>query len=318
MQAGWDYESPFFGNKPELKMKSTPAQLLNSTLNRELVFVHGKGGVGKTVLSRAIAYAFASQNNKEGHPRKTLWVTLEDPTLPLGKVQSNTPFLWQLNCDFGQAFEEYAGMKIKAPRLASLFLNNKLIRYLASAAPGVHELVLLGKIWHERKNYERVVVDMPSTGYGLALFQSAENFSKLFKSGPLHQDAQAMIDTFRDPKQSGHLIVGLPEETPLRESLELNEFLTQLFPDNPSAFLANRLFPQVSDPVAFDPKSKPVADSIEDYARKRSWLESHNLRIWSDAQVTFGELSYIAPPKVNAPDAIVQALVTQLRAKDYL
>jgi hypothetical protein len=298
-------------NAPE-----TTSSILTSVLNRNLIFVHGKGGVGKTVLSQSIARCLA----QKGH--RTLWVALEDPTQPPGELKSIAQNLWYLNCDFTQAFEEYAAMKIRIPKLTQLFLKNKLMRYLAKAAPGIHELVLLGKPWFERLHYAHVVLDMPSTGYGLALFQSAENFAKLFRTGPLYQDAHSMTESFHDPAVTGHLIVALPEETPLRESLELNHFLTQLFPRNPAAFVVNRLFPEVPlqrKEAGFDTDdNSPLANSMEDYSERRFQLEHHNMRLWREAQIQYGEFSYFPPSPTHATAGIVEQLSKQLITRMYL
>jgi anion-transporting ArsA/GET3 family ATPase len=287
-------------------------------LNRNLVFVHGKGGVGKTVVSQAVALRLSEL----GH--KTLWVALEDPLLSPGELRQINANLWHLNCHFIPAFEEYASMKIGVAPLTRLFLQNKLMRYLAKAAPGIHELVLLGKIWFERNHYSHVVVDLPSTGYGLAMFQSTENFVKLFQGGPLNRDAEAMLDTFKDRRLSGHLIVALPEEMPLRESLELNQFLMKIFPNNPAEFIINRLFPKVdppgNSPLLQTPNewSTPLAASLEEYAQKRYWLENYNLRLWRDEGISFGELGYIPPPSTGESELIVEKLAEQLEEKDYL
>ncbi len=299
-------------------MEMQASQLIAPILSRNLIFVHGKGGVGKTVISKAVALRLS----KKG--KKTLWATFEDPTLPAGEVTQEGPHLWHLNCDFTQAFQEYASMKIGIARLTQLFLKNKLMRYLAQAAPGIHELVLLGKIWFERLHYDHVVIDMPSTGYGLAMFQSAENFSKLFHSGPLHRDADAMLGTFNDSKCTGHLIVAIPEETPLRESLELNQMLDQIFPKNPCVFLANRLFPGKASPNPSqtqetpDSWPSPLASSTLDYARKRYLLENYNLRLWREAGITFGELGYIAPAITHSTAAIIESLGEKLHLGEYL
>ncbi len=298
-------------------METQSATSVSFVLNRPLVFVHGKGGVGKTVVSQAIAHALAKQM------KKTLWVTIEDPTRPPGQLSSIEPYLWYLNCDFTQSFEEYAGLKIGAPRLTHFFLKNKLIRSLAKAAPGIHELVLLGKLWFEQNHYSHVIVDMPSTGYGLALFQSAENFSKLFGGGPLYRDAEKMLETFRNPLLTGNLIVALPEEMPLRESLDLSHFLQESFPKNPPAFIVNRLFPPVPSlqekpPQSLfqhqDARSSPLPKSAQDYVEKRYQLEQYNLRIWRDEKISFGELSFIPPFAPN----IFQKLTSQLIEKAYL
>lgn len=275
---------------------------LSSVLRRNIIFVSGKGGVGKTVVSHGVAKLLARSG------KRVLWATFEDPTRPAGEFLQTEPGLWRLNCDATLAFEEYASMKIGGGPLAKLFLGNKLIKYLAKAAPGIHELVLLGKIWFERLNYDFVVCDMPSTGYGLTMFQATINFSRLFHGSPIHKDAESMLATFHDPNQCGHLIVSLPEEMPLQESLDLRDFLVKLFPANAPAFVVNRRFPVVTQeselPVEWP---KPLAESPADYARKRAILENHNLRIWREAKIAFEELMY-SPPGQDVADHLCAQL----------
>ncbi len=286
---------------------------LSFVLRRNLLFVHGKGGVGKTVVSQTIATALSRQN------LKTLWITLEDPTCPMGELRLLSPSLWHLNCGFLPAFEEYLTLKIGGGPMSRFFLQNKLIRYLAKAAPGIHELILLGKIWFERLHYSHLVIDLPSTGYSLAMFQSTQNFSQLFQGGPLNQDAQAMLTTFKDPQTTGHLILALPEEMPLKEALELHGYLTPLFPDNPPAFLVNRVFPTEENhpkPILW---TTPLATSMEDYIHKRIWLEDQNLKIWKDQNLKFGKLDFIPPQvKPNHSSGILEVLIQQLHDRAYL
>jgi len=297
---------------------------IQGRLSRGLIFIHGKGGVGKTVVSQAIAQSLAA------HGHRTLWVAFEDPTTEPGIIQPISPCLSYLNCDFTASFEEYAAMKIGAPRLARLFLHNKVIRYLAKAAPGIRELVLLGKVWFESSLYAHVVVDLPATGHGLTMFQSTENFSRLFGGGPLTQDAESMLQSFRDPRSSAHVIISLPEEMPLRESLDLNDYLKKAFPKNQAFFLVNRAFPQIGPsvrpgdrpqetrPTEQEIASAPLARDMEDYILKRIQLEKHNLRIWNDEQILFGQLDYIPPPLESPKQAIVSQLVNQLHERKYL
>lgn len=304
-------------------------KLIRSVLGRNLLFVHGKGGVGKTVVSKAIARSLSQKGER------TLWVTFEDPTFPPGELTQQGAALWHLNCDFTRAFEEYATMKIGeefgavkigVTHLTKIFLQNKLTRYLAKAAPGIHELVLLGKIWFERNHYTHVVVDMPSTGYGLAMFQSTDNFVKLFRGGPLNRDAEEMLATFRDSEITGHLIVALPEEMPLKESLELNAFLMQMFPQNPPVFIVNRMFPDPGQGAKGELQSpdlwpSPVPSSTEDYVKKRFWLENFNLRLWRDEGISYGELKFIPPLSGGGNEGgagLVNTLSELLKTKAYL
>ncbi len=278
---------------------------LSHAITRNIVFVSGKGGVGKTTVSQALA-AFLADGGK-----KTLWVAFEDPFLPSGEVIQKRRNLSWLNCKATTAFQEYVGLKIGIPSLTKLFLKNSLIRYMAEAAPGIHELVLLGKIWHERKNYDHVICDMPSTGYGLAMFHSTRNFARLFRGGPIHRDAEEMMETFSDATLSGHLIVSLPEEMPLRESIELRDFIFELFPKNAPAFLVNRCLPvdlATDDLPRPDEWPSPVPSGPIDYLKKRRRLETHNLRLWESAGIQYESLPYLPPPLDETTDAITALL----------
>jgi anion-transporting ArsA/GET3 family ATPase len=276
-------------------------------MENNLVFVTGKGGVGKTTLSQALALDLSRKK------KNTLWVTIENPTLPRGEVMSIGPNLWHLNCDAAAAFEEYVGLKIGIPALAKLFVQNKLMRYLAQAAPGIHELVLLGKIWHEKDHYDHVVVDMPSTGHGLAMFQSVENFSRLFQGGPIHRDAEEMLTTFGNANETALVIVSLPEEMSLRESLELGTFLRKLFPQNEPRFFVNKKFPNtgLKQNIPAPPIwPSPIAKSTQEFVDKKVTLEDYNLRIWRDEKINFKEIEMV--PAQNDTKTTVEYLSQNL------
>lgn len=288
-------------------MKTT---LFSETLQRKLLFVHGKGGVGKTAVARALATLFSKQE------KSTLYVTFDDPTRAPGELKRVNSSLSELNAAAGVSFEEYIDLKLGGGALTRLFTHNKLIQYLAEAAPGMKELVLLGKIWHEAKQHDRVIVDMPSTGHAVAMFQSTENFARLFTGGPIQKDASAMLDTFHDPNFTGHLVVALPEEMPLIEALELNSLLGRFFPENPCGFVLNKRFPRVSsDLPPPDEWKSPVAASATDYVRRRSILEQENVKIWEEKGIQYLELPFLSPPEPGKPDFTSEALCTEMRQR---
>ncbi|MBS1961048.1 MAG: hypothetical protein JST04_02445 [Bdellovibrionales bacterium] len=276
-----------------------------SILNRPLLFVQGKGGVGKSTLAVAMARLLSAKH-------RTLLISIEDPLRPAYDLRKLSPTLDHLNNEATAAFEEYAGRKIGAPNLVKVFLQNRFMRYLAKAAPGIRELVLIGKIWFETRNYERVVVDMPATGHGLTLFQSLFNWGTLFAGSPLAKDAAAMVSTLSDPAQVGHLIVSLPEEMPLVESLELRTELRRIFPKAECALAVNRRFPRAGVAQKF-PEDRPFAVTMEEHAARKAGLEADNLELWKGEPRL--EIPFLPPTPENAFETIATGVTEFLRAK---
>jgi energy-coupling factor transporter ATP-binding protein EcfA2 len=279
----------------------SPSQ--STILNRPLLFVQGKGGVGKSTVALATARLLS-----ETH--RTLLISIEDPLRPPYEVQKLSPTLDHLNNEATAAFEEYAGRKIGAPHLVKIFLQNRFMRYVAKAAPGIRELVLIGKIWYETRNYARVVVDMPATGHGLTLFQSLFNWGSLFAGSPLAKDSAAMVATLSDPTIVGHLIVSLPEEMPLVEALELRTQVRRIFANADCALAVNRRFPAPTTKVVF-PEDRPFAATAEEHAARKSGLEADNLEFWRGEK--YFEVPFFPPPREDAFKAIAAQVAETFR-----
>lgn len=261
-----------------------------SVYSKQFLFVQGKGGVGKTTVAHALARHLADSH-------RTLLVSIEDPLRKPFDLQKISPNLDHLNNEAVAAFEEYAGLKIGAPKLVQVFLQNRFMRYIAKAAPGIRELVLIGKIWYERNHYDRIVVDMPATGHGITLFQSLLNWGALFDASPLAKDANAMKQTFSDPENVAHVIVSLPEEMPLVESLELRGHLKRIFPLAETNFIVNRLFPKPLHPGEY-PNDRPFALTALEHASRKTKLEEENLKSW--ANETYLRIPFFPPTLENS------------------
>jgi hypothetical protein len=274
-----------------------------SSLEKQLLFVQGKGGVGKSTLALAVA-----QLHTERH--RTLLISIEDPHRPAYDLRKLNPQLDHLNNEATSAFEEYAGKKIGAPALVRVFLNNRFMRYLVKAAPGIRELVLIGKIWYETRKYERVVVDMPATGHALTLFQSLFNWGSLFAGSPLAKDAANMIETFSDSSKVGHLIVSLPEEMPLVEGLELRSRLRHLFSSAECAFVVNRKFPDSGSTTPY-PEDRPFAATVSEHASRKVKLERDNLEIWKSEK--YIEIPFHPPELTHSTSKIASQVEADLR-----
>ncbi|MBC7386499.1 MAG: hypothetical protein H7301_10120 [Cryobacterium sp.] len=291
---------------PEISPEKRSAEVSESAaFRKQFLFVQGKGGVGKSTLAHAYAQVLSKKE-------KTLLVSIEDPLRAPFDLAVLSPTLHHLNNEATSAFEEYAGIKIGAPRLVKVFLQNRFMRYLAKAAPGIRELVLLGKIWYERKNYARIVIDMPATGHGLTMFQSLFNWGALFDGSPLAKDASDMIKTFSDPKEVGHAVISLAEEMPLVESLELRDHIVRIFPKSDIFFVANRLFPAPTSNAGPFSEALPEARTAAEHAYRKSRLEKENLAEWK--KISYLRVPFF-PPRITHSFSGVVAEVTALLSK---
>lgn len=264
-------------------IKSTP---LHEILKCHLIFVHGKGGVGKSTLAYSLSQILSES-------KKTLLVSIEDPTLDPGIKKTINARFDHLNNDSKKSFEEYISIKMGSPLLAKLFFQNKLMQYLASAAPGTRELTLLGKIWYELKSYDHVVVDMPATGHGLTMLQAVQNWAKLFKGSIFAKDSEEIIRTLNNPKKTGNVICALPEEMPLVESLELYESLGRIIPHPLVSFIANRVFPLAISNNEAPTSLKPYSETALEHVIQKNKLENDNLKQWGS--FLFLKIPYFEP-----------------------
>jgi hypothetical protein len=204
-------------------------------LKRNLILVMGKGGVGKTAVAHAAARHLASQG------KRVLLVHVLQLSDEEQRLELAAPNLWEITLRASDCFREYIMLKLRVKALYTAFLGNKITQYLERAAPGVREMVLLGKIWYERDHYDHVIVDMPSTGYALTMIHTPFNFAALFPGGPIYNDAKHIIASFSEPDATALVTVSLAEEMPIQESTELAAELLALMPRNPSWLVVNRL-----------------------------------------------------------------------------
>lgn len=196
----------------------------------QLIFVTGKGGVGKSTIAAAIAFKKAAQGFN------TLLVELGEQSyfesffhlpqvahqpIPLESCLSVTR--WQVN----QCLREYIMHFVPVEKIYSLFFDNPFMRTLINVAPGLAEITILGKatsgIRHKgpQLEYDYIVMDCHSTGHALALLRAPRALGETFSMGPLGSEARKIDAILRDPKYSSYVIVTLAEELPRIECQEL-------------------------------------------------------------------------------------------------
>ncbi len=149
---------------------------------------------------------------------------------PIGHdVLQVAPNVFAVNILPERALEEYGAMVIKSGAVAKLVFDNKYVKAFFRAVPGLFEWSMLGKAWFHTTEkradgswaFDVVLLDAPATGHGLDMLRVPKVILDVVPPGVLRRDADAAWAMFRDPKQSGVVVVTLPEEMPATETIEL-------------------------------------------------------------------------------------------------
>jgi anion-transporting ArsA/GET3 family ATPase len=207
-------------------------------LDKRLVFVTGKGGVGKSTVSIALGLAAAARGKRtivcEVAGQETASRVFRRAEIGFHEVEV-AENLWAISVDPDESLREYLLLQLKVRAMRDMLVRSRVFSYLAAATPGLKELVTIGKIWelsqHDRKvkkasTYDLVIVDAPATGHGIGFLQTPRTFAGIARVGPVHAQAQELDRFITDHESTGVAIVSLPEEMPVNESASLEEQLT--------------------------------------------------------------------------------------------
>ncbi len=202
-------------------------------LHPRTLFVTGKGGVGKSTVAAAMALAY-----REAGVR-TLLVELEGQASAAARISGRTvtyeptaiaPSLWATRIELDKAMREYAHLRLKVRAISDRLVGNPVFEQFAHAAPGFRELMMLGRLWwlsqqttargHQR--FQAIIVDAPATGHGLGLLGMAGVVARMFPVGPIAGEAQEIDDFIKDAERVSAVLVALPEEIPVNETIDLH------------------------------------------------------------------------------------------------
>lgn len=197
--------------------------------------VTGKGGVGKSVVAASMAMAYRKAGVRtllveiEGHSPASALIS---DTVPEYEPTPLAPRLHALRIDPENALREYARMRLKVKTVSDRLVSNPIFEQFAEAAPGFRELLVLGKLWSlandswdkKGSRFEAIVVDGPATGHGLGLLNMAGVVARMFPVGPIATEART-IDAFVRSDRLGVVLVALPEDLPVTETIELRQQL---------------------------------------------------------------------------------------------
>jgi anion-transporting ArsA/GET3 family ATPase len=261
-----------------------------SLLDRRLIYVTGKGGVGKTTVSVALALAAVARGRRtlicevaeQRHAARLFAGTEHDTEL---EIADN---LVAVTIDPQDALREWLGKQVGGAAVRVLS-RSQAFQYFVAAAPGAKELITIAKVWELAQDtrwtgasatYDTVVVDAPASGHGLAMLRTPDTFGDIAPGGPIRRQAHRVRDMLRDPRRTGFVAVATPEEMPVNETLELQDKLLDAVGRDPDVIVANGLYPQrlsaaeraQLEPLAEHPTVRAALDADARAREQRSHL----------------------------------------------
>jgi anion-transporting ArsA/GET3 family ATPase len=223
---------------------------LRGLLDRRLLFVTGKGGVGKTTVAAALGILAARAGRRalvcEVEAGGGLAGAYEAARLEFAPKQV-ADRLFAMAMDTEASLREYLKIQLRVPVAARLGPVARAFDFVAAAAPGVREILTVGKLCYEVRSgrWDVVVVDASATGHIVGELAAPVGINELVKVGAVREQTRWMLDILEDPRRTGVCIVTTPEEMPVSEAIDLAERLQRETGVNLASVVANRVMPEL-------------------------------------------------------------------------
>lgn len=206
--------------------------------------------MGKTTIAAALGQLAATRGLRtllcEVDAKGNLADVFE--TAPTGfQEREISPGLWAMSMSTEESLREYLKLQLRMPLLGRIGALARTFDFVANAAPGVKEILVVGKLaWEVReRHYDLVVVDAPASGHVVGQLAAPQAIRDLVKVGRVRDQTDWMLEILGDPAQTGVVVVATPEEMPVTESLELAGRLRSETVVDLAAVVVNRVLPEL-------------------------------------------------------------------------
>lgn len=279
----------------------------------------GKGGVGKTATTAALAL-YALRHRKrvlvvELSPYGHLRELLGGPP-PGSEPVEIQPHLGLVRLEPRRALEDFLQGVLPVRALRQRLLQSQSFSILTAAAPGIEEFLVLAKIaeleglctgLRRRPRYDLVIVDAPATGHSLPLLSTARTLMEMMPIGPIGKMAEEVNRLLGDPRRSAAVIVTIPEEMAINETIEITSGLERDAAIAVGPLVVNAVWPQhfSADEARWLMTSGDPADPLIAAARyhveRRRRTEEQLARIRGELGVEPIELPFVVDPTLERP-----------------
>ncbi len=276
-----------------------------------MLFVTGKGGVGKSAVATALAARAARSGRKsllvvqhqagQVHPYLGVAATYESARIE--------PDLDLCSVDGRSALKEYVHRTMLLPGLYDWFLNSTAMQHFTEAAPGFEELMCLGKLYDlvSASKYELVVFDGPATGHAALMLRTPRTTGAAVRTGPLHHSALKIQLMLENDVTTRIVIATLAEEMAVREALELTKYVRGDLAMHLGPMIVNRVTPPLfgADEIAAlraaDDASPALARMIRAATARfdRSSAQAHHIEMLRE------QCAHLATPLLEVPQIVL-------------
>lgn len=237
---------------------------------RRLYIFTGKGGVGKTTLSRAFVKYLVE------HDHEAIYLTLKNQSLGehhFGNQEVTRSGIRELTLDLEECARAYIEKRLNSRMISSWIVKTPFFRALINMVPGFSYMIFLGKILEMGKDNPRliVVLDAPASGHALTMVESTSNFQQIFESGVIFEDTMKMLSRLNDPAYTKMHVVSLPSLMSWQEAMELKTGLKQRTPVEVDVTINNYLYPLVEQNLP------DLPEGLKDKALNEKKLIEENL-----------------------------------------
>jgi anion-transporting ArsA/GET3 family ATPase len=299
---------------------------MDAVLDRKLVYVTGKGGVGRSTVAIALGLAAASRGR-----RTILCEVSEQDRLSrvftqrgIGDEETElTDGLWAISIDPWAALREWLATQLGSRALSKLLFDNNAFQYFAAAAPGAREMATIVKVWEltQAKRWRRgaaaydlVIVDAPATGHGLGMLRTPKTFADIARVGPIRKQADRVRDLLGNRRRSAYLAVALAEEMPVSETLEVERALADDLGQGLAAIVVNGVLPRrfsgaeadaLQAAAGSDARPPAVTAALGAARREQRWRQGQQAqvrRLRRQAGAPVITLPFLFAPELRRPD----------------
>jgi anion-transporting ArsA/GET3 family ATPase len=222
----------------------------------KILIVSGKGGVGKTTVAAALALMAVRNGRKvciaEVDRKGTLARLLGTRELTY-EPREILPNLYGLNIIPEESLAEYLKVQYHMSRISKIFLSTHFVDFITGAAPGLKDILVLGKIWYLEQNrgsgpshdFDTIVVDAPAAGHMLTFLSAPIGLADAVRVGPVRRQSDWLVQMLRDPSRCRVHFVTLAEEMPVTETLETAGVVRDRLKIEQGPVLANQIYSEL-------------------------------------------------------------------------